>query len=482
MAGTASPGRPGGARRASRSVRLSRREQRQIRRASEYGGRRALRPGHQPPVPPPVDERARGGRRALRPSERRTHGLPGTLGLTFLTAVVPGTGYLYAKRRLAGWIVLIGWALVFAGVGWYFGRDLDLAAARTRAVDLAFDPTVLRIVAVVAGVLLLVWLFVLFTSPTARCGRSCVRGGTPRSVTGSWCCWRACWSAPPFAYAARSAMVTADVVDKVFTGNETRHGAGRRHGGEPLGANRERVNVLLLGGDGGEGRHGRPHRHRHPRPASTVKTGRTLPVRSLPRNMMNAPVPARQPAARALPRRLLPRLPRTTGSTCSTRSTGKDPGAPPRHPRQERQRGRRRDQAGGPGQHSASPSTTTCWRICPASRDVVDAMGGITVNVNEPVAINGNTDAGIPPTDYIDPGPDQHLDGFHALWFARGRWGSDDYERMERQRCTIDAIIEAADPAEPDHFATPISWSAGKDIVYTDIPLDLVPRRSSSSG
>ncbi len=73
-------------------------------------------------------------------------------------------------------------------------------------------------------------------------------------------------------------------------------------------------------------------------------------------------------------------------------------------------------------------------------------MGGITVNINTRVAINGNTDAGIPPTGYLEPGPDQHLDGFHALWFARGRYGSDDYQRMDRQRCAVDALIEAADP------------------------------------
>ena len=74
-------------------------------------------------------------------------------------------------------------------------------------------------------------------------------------------------------------------------------------------------------------------------------------------------------------------------------------------------------------------------------------MGGITVNVNVPVAINGQTDAGIPPTGYIQPGADQHLDGFHALWYARGRYGADDYQRMARQRCVINAIIDQANPA-----------------------------------
>jgi anionic cell wall polymer biosynthesis LytR-Cps2A-Psr (LCP) family protein len=101
-------------------------------------------------------------------------------------------------------------------------------------------------------------------------------------------------------------------------------------------------------------------------------------------------------------------------------------------------------------------------------------MGGVTVNINEPVAIEGNTDAGIPPIGYLDPGPDQHLDGYHALWFARGRWGSDDYERMERQRCMVSAIVEAANPVNLlTRYLDLVQ--AGKEIVYTDIPLDIAP-------
>ena len=60
--------------------------------------------------------------------------------------------------------------------------------------------------------------------------------------------------------------------------------------------------------------------------------------------------------------------------------------------------------------------------------------------------MNGDTDAHIPPTRYLQPGPDQHLNGFDALWFARGRYGSDDYQRMDRQRCMIQAIAEKANP------------------------------------
>ena len=105
-------------------------------------------------------------------------------------------------------------------------------------------------------------------------------------------------------------------------------------------------------------------------------------------------------------------------------------------------------------------------------KTVVDALGGITVNINEPVAINGNTDAGIPPTGYLQPGPDQTLGGFDALWFARGRYGSDDYARMDRQRCAVDALIEAADPMTVLNKYVDLA-AAGKEILSTDVPRDL---------
>jgi polyisoprenyl-teichoic acid--peptidoglycan teichoic acid transferase len=107
-------------------------------------------------------------------------------------------------------------------------------------------------------------------------------------------------------------------------------------------------------------------------------------------------------------------------------------------------------------------------------REVVDAIGGVTVNINEPIPIGGNSDLGIPPEDYLDPGPSQHLDGFDALWFARGRYGLDDYNRMERQRCVVDALIDEVDPITVLRRYEALA-AAGKEIMRTDIPQDLVP-------
>lgn len=61
-------------------------------------------------------------------------------------------------------------------------------------------------------------------------------------------------------------------------------------------------------------------------------------------------------------------------------------------------------------------------------KDIVDAMGGVNVNLPEPMA---GYPAGI-----------LHLNGNKALAFARNRQGTDDFFRMEHGQLLIKAIIE----------------------------------------
>jgi anionic cell wall polymer biosynthesis LytR-Cps2A-Psr (LCP) family protein len=105
---------------------------------------------------------------------------------------------------------------------------------------------------------------------------------------------------------------------------------------------------------------------------------------------------------------------------------------------------------------------------------LIDAIGGITVNVNHRVAIGGVESEGLRPGGWIEKGPNKHLDGHTALWFARGRYGADDYQRMERQRCVVKAIIDQADPVR---FLTRFEAIAAstKNLILTDIPKDLLP-------
>jgi len=112
-------------------------------------------------------------------------------------------------------------------------------------------------------------------------------------------------------------------------------------------------------------------------------------------------------------------------------------------------------------------------------RQIIDALGGITVNVNYRVPIGGDYGAGPgsnsekKPSGYIEPGPEQKLDGYHALWFARGRYGLSDPSRQERQRCTIHALVSSANPQTLVTSYQQIA-KAGKQLLRTDIPQDIL--------
>src|SRR5699024_5368669 len=104
--------------------------------------------------------------------------------------------------------------------------------------------------------------------------------------------------------------------------------------------------------------------------------------------------------------------------------------------------------------------------------DLIDAMGGITVVSEKRVPISSAIDPSTgqhgPVKGWIEPG-EQHLDGYHALWFARSREFSSDYERMSRQRCVQDAMVQQLDPATLLVRFQDIAQAA-PDVVSTDIP------------
>jgi LCP family protein required for cell wall assembly len=383
--------------------------------------------------------------------------------MTLLAALFPGSGYLFAGRRLLGGLVLLGWLGVLGVAIWYVGlRGTD------ETLEFAFDPTRLKIAALAIGAAVLTWAFVVFTSyrlvrPRTRPRLHTILGNLAVAVL--------CLAvAAPSWMAARASLAHADAIESVFddSNNESATTPTNRTKEDPWGGE-DRVNVLLLGGDGGEGRTG-VRTDTMIVVSMNTKTGRTA-MFSLPRNMMNAQFPQHSPLHDIFPdgysgyeddgfymlNAVYGQIPeRYPGILGKSDNEGAD--------------ALKQAVAGSLG----IPIHYYVLVNLAGFREIVDALGGVTVNVNEPVAINGNTDAGIPPTDYLDPGPDQHLDGFHALWFARGRYGSDDYERMERQRCMVDAIIEAANPMNLFRHYTDLA-AAGKEIVFTDIPLELAP-------
>ena len=276
--------------------------------------------------------------------------------------------------------------------------------------------------------------------------------------------------AAPTWLAARNSLAQADVITNVFdaSSNESATTPTDITPEDPWGGE-DRVNVLLLGGDGGEGRTG-VRTDTVILVSMNTATGRTA-MFSLPRNMMGAEFPQHSPLHELYP----------DGYSGSQDDAfymlnaiyGQVPANHPGILGESDNEGADAVKQAVAGSLGIPVQYYVLVNLA-GFKEIVDAMGGVTVNINKPVAIEGNTDLGIPPIGYLDPGPDQHLDGYHALWFARGRWGSDDYERMERQRCMVDAIIEEANPFNLFRRYQDLA-AAGEDVVYTDIPLDLAP-------
>ena len=60
----------------------------------------------------------------------------------------------------------------------------------------------------------------------------------------------------------------------------------------------------------------------------------------------------------------------------------------------------------------------------------------------QPIPVGG---LGSDVTGYIEPGV-RKLNGHDTLWFARAREGSDDYSRMARQKCVMNAMLHQISP------------------------------------
>ena len=81
-------------------------------------------------------------------------------------------------------------------------------------------------------------------------------------------------------------------------------------------------------------------------------------------------------------------------------------------------------------------------------KQVVDALGGVTINVQVPVLDDSYpSDTGRLPRVYIPAGI-QHMTGAQALVYARSRHGSDDFDRGCRQQRVLTSLREQADIAD----------------------------------
>lgn len=223
--------------------------------------------------------------------------------------------------------------------------------------------------------------------------------------------------------------------------------------GDVTGAHDGRYNVLLLGGDSGAGRWGlRPD-------SMTVAsidadTGRTVLI-SLPRNMQNFPFVKGSVMHEQFPDGFDADYLNGV-STWAGDNTELFP-------------------------HSANPGVDATimaiegitglkinyWAMVNLEgfKDLVDAVGGVTLNIRQPIPVGG---LGDDVTGYIQPGV-RKLDGHDTLWFARARDDSDDYSRMARQKCVMNAMLQQISPQTAVRNFASIA-QASSAMVSTNIP------------
>ena len=398
-------------------------------------------------------------RHTRRAALHRARGLPGTIGVTALGAVLPGSGFVFVGRRHLGMLVLLPTLLLGLLGGWYAAGHVDTL------LRVAVYPDRLTVLAIALVALLVAWVAVVVA--TYRMVRPLEQPPWQRYAGVAFVALLCLLVSAPLAVGARYSMLQADLVKTVF--KDTRSATRPTVTAADPWEDTERVNVLLLGGDGAVHRLG-VRTDTVIVASMDVDTGETV-LFSLPRNLMRVPFPADSPLHEVYPRGFS-----GDGPDGEYMLNAIYRNVPADHPGVLGESDNEGADALKLGVSGALGIDVDYYLLVNLAgfEQIVDAMGGVTVNVSERVPIGGDTDRGIEPEDYLEPGPNQHLDGFEALWFSRGRYGSDDYERMERQRCMIDAIVDEAKPVNLLRRYQDLA-ETGKKIVRTDIPQDLLP-------
>ncbi len=105
----------------------------------------------------------------------------------------------------------------------------------------------------------------------------------------------------------------------------------------------------------------------------------------------------------------------------------------------------------------------------------IDALGGVDVFVDKPyhVAVSSPEEGVAKATLNVEPGMN-HLTGLESLAYVRWRIGSSDYNRMSRQRCLIRAVTTQAGTVQL-LTAFPTLLGLMEESVVTDIPLTFLP-------
>jgi LCP family protein required for cell wall assembly len=392
---------------------------------------------------------------------------------TILGTAIPGLGLIAGRRRLIGSVILGLFAAGVLALGIYATVD------RQDLLGYALDPKTLRRAALALVIIALLWVAIIIASHLSLRGRPTT---SQRVIGGVLVGVLSFAVAAPMAVAARYSYVTASSVGAVFKSEDETKSATRptleatqTTPGQPKPqdpwAGKPRLNILLLGGDAGPGRAG-TRTDTVILASINTKTGDTALI-SLPRNAARMPFPSSSPLHKRYPYGFT----NGDGQNAEYFLNAMYRNVPRAVPK---------DILGQTDNLGADVLKLSVGEATGLQVDyyvlinlegfskMINALGGIRLNINTYIPIGGDTDRHIPPKEYLKPGPNQKLNGRSALWYARGRYGSDDFARMDRQRCVINAIIKQANPTNMLARYEDVV-KAGKQLVYTDMPREVLP-------
>ena len=232
-----------------------------------------------------------------------------------------------------------------------------------------------------------------------------------------------------------------------------------------------RYNILLMGGDAARDRFGL-----RPDSMSVLSidavTGETVNI-GIPRNLQRAPFVDGSPMAKIWPQGY------NCGDVCLINAIYKDTtdNHSDLYPDAEKHGSTAGVEATKEAVEGVTGLTIQSYVLVDMAgfKQLINALGGITINVTQRLPIGGQQDANGNPIGvkgWIEPGV-QHMDGATAVWYARSRHSTSDYDRMKRQRQVEDAMLAQLDPGTVlTHFRD--IAAAGRSLLKTDIPNGMI--------
>jgi LCP family protein required for cell wall assembly len=396
------------------------------------------------------------------------------LGLTFLSTLLPGIGLFFTHAKRAAWAAATVLVAAAAGLTWLvLTHDglVDLAA------DLASSQTTLAALAV--GLPLAGAGWAALVAGTAKAAWPWEPTTTQKVLAFTLTLTLCATVMTPAVMGSRYALAAHQAAAAVFAAAPPpptpATPAGHHHAQPPRPvepadpfAGLDRVNVLLLGSDAGPNRTG--VRTDSVMVVSIDTTTGDTTLLALPRNLQNVPFPTSSPLHQVWPEGY------NCGRECLLNAVwgeaeahahlfGGDP-----NPGLTATRSVVEEILGLDVQYTATITFA-------AFAGLVDAVGGVTVTVKDRLPIGGKLGAGgevlEQPRGWIEPGT-HHLDGYHAQWYTRSRFASDDYDRMRRQRCMVAALTDQLDPATIVARFPQLASVAGENL-RIDIPQSQLP-------